>query len=385
MSITDRADELVSEAAAAPAAAPPKSGQGPQPTVGIAGLILVAIVFAVLGIVWSPQTSLVVLGPISTFALPALVVSAIWWGGWPFSRFGRAVSGLAHTIMIAAAGVILTGLGLLILGHLNMHGMFAANAAQQNSKGILTTFPFTVPIAATVFVTMLQLTFVSGKWPLHKMHTAASGIAAFVLSWVVGVAIYFLLTNWNSVPIAARSALGLRNGLGPMNAIDFTALLLCIVVYQMSFFVLFRGWPFAGIKSSGARLVASHLATIGGGWITFFVLLDGFKWQDPVIVGACGSTIAAIFVVAMLFETWPFQSEDPANNRLGSAVLVIAATGVIYFGLRALGHLTGTWVQAPVELWIGVSGLNYIAAVIILHYAVWGRWPLEPPMPPPES
>ncbi|NNN20249.1 MAG: hypothetical protein HKL84_10440, partial [Acidimicrobiaceae bacterium] len=70
---------------------------------------------------------------------------------------------------------------------------------------------------------------------------------------------------------------------------------------------------------------------------------------------------------------------------LGTSVLVIVVTGLLYFGLRGLGHATGTWNQAPVELWIGVSGLNYIAAVIILHYAVWGRWPLKPPMPPPSS
>ncbi len=384
MSITDNAGELASEASPVIAEAQEQVSRRSQPLVGVLGLVMVAIAFALLAMLWSPQTSLVILGPISTFALPVLVVSAIWWGGWPFARFGRPVSGLAHTAMIVVAGVVLAGVGLAVVGHFSVQGMFSSNAAQLNTKGVLTTFPFTVPIAATVFVTMLQLTFVSNKWPLHKMHTVSSGVAAFIFSWVVGVAIYFVVTNWNSVPVAARSALGLRNGVGPMNAIDFTALLLCIVVYQMSFFVLFRGWPFSGIKSAGARLVAGHMATIGGGWITFFVLLDGFKWQDPVIVGACGSIIGAIFLVAMLFETWPFDQEEPSSNRFGSAVLVVIVSGILYFALRALGHVSGTWSQAPVELWIGVCGLNYIAAVIILHYAVWGRWPLQPPMPPEE-
>ena len=382
MSITDNAGELASDVSVAAPDTHVEMVRGAQPMVGMLGLVIVVVVFALLSIVWSPQTSLVVLGPISTFALPVLVVSAVWWAGWPFAKFGRAVSGLSHTIMIAVLGVILTGLGLLIAGHFSLHGIFSANASELNSKGVLTTFPFTVPLAATVFVTMLQLTFVSNKWPFHKMRAASSGISAFVFSWVVGTAIYFLLTNWNSVPVPARAALGLRNGIGPMNAIDFTAMLLCIVVYQMSFFVLFRGWPFAGLKSSGARLVTSHLATIGGGWMTFFVLLDGFKWQDPVIVGVCGSIIASIFIVAMLFETWPFQGEDASENRFGSLVMVAVVTCVLYFLLRAIGHATGTWTQAPVELWIGVGGLNYIAAVIILHYAVWGRWPLEPPAPP---
>ena len=382
MSVTDSAENLTSDASVATPEVHEEAGQRSQPLVGVLGLLIVAVAFALLSTVWSPQTSLVVLGPISTFALPVLVVSAIWWGGWPFARYGRSVSGLGHTIMIAAVGVILTGVGLLIVGHFSVQGIFSSNASKLNSNGVLTTFPFTIPIAATVFVTMLQLTFVSNKWPLHRMRTVSSGISAFVFSWVVGTAIYFLVTNWNSVPAAARTALGIRNGIGPMNAIDFTAMLLCIVVYQMSFFVLFRGWPFTGIKSEGARLVASHLATIGGGWITFFVLLDGFKWQDPVIVGACGSIIGSIFLVAMLFETWPFEREDAASNRFGSAVLTVIVSCALYFGLRALGHATGTWSQAPVELWIGVCGLNYIAAVIILHYAVWGRWPLEAPKPP---
>ena len=383
MSIRNGTDEIISETSTASVAAPKEVSKRTQPMVGIGGLVIVAVAFALLGIIWSPQTSLVVLGPITTFALPVLVLSAIWWGGWPFAKFGRSVSGLANTVMIAAGGLILAGVGLLIIGHFNLHGIFSANAAKENSQGVLTTFPFTVPIAASVFVTMLQLTFVSGKWPLHKMRPISSGIAAFLLSWVVGTAVYFLATNWNAVPAAARSALGLRNGVGPMNAIDFTAMLLCIVVYQMGFFVLFRGWPFAGIKNSGGRLVASHLATIGGGWITFFILIDGFKWNDPIVVGVCGSIIAAIFLVGMLLETWPFNEEDPSGNRVGAAVLVVAVTGCLYFGLRALGHATGTWSQAPVELWIGVSGLNYIAAVIILHYAVWGRWPLKAPTPPP--
>ncbi|TAN25648.1 MAG: hypothetical protein EPN30_04830 [Actinomycetota bacterium] len=383
MSIKDGTGALTSEAPVASVAVPKQVSQRAQPMVGTIGLLIVAVVFVILGLVWSPQTSLVVLGPITTFALPVLALCAIWWGGWPFAKSGRSVSGLANTVMIVVIGLVLTGVGLLIVGHFNVKGIFSANAAAQNSKGVLTTFPFTVPIAAAVFVAMLQLTFVSGKWPLHKMRPASSGFAALLLSWVIGTAAYFLATNWNSVPVAARTALGIRNGVGPMNAIDFTALLLCIVVYQMGFFVLFKGWPFAGIKNTGARLIASHLGTIAGGWITFFVLLNGFKWHDPVIVGVCGSIIAAIFLVAMLFETWPFQDEEPSGNRLGAAILAVVVTCCLYFGLRALGQATGTWSQAPVELWIGVSGLNYIAAVVILHYAVWGRWPLEPPMPPP--
>lgn len=380
-------DEGHGSTSGAPAgsAAVPVNGLGRQPGVGAAGLLVVTGLLVLLGMVWSPQTSLVILGPISTFWLPVLVVSALWWAGWPFAKSGRRVAGPANTIMFVAAAIVLTGVGLLVVGHLNIHGMFSANAAQQNAKGVLTTFPFTVPLAAAIFVSMLQLTFVSGKWPLHKMRPIPSGIAALVLSWAIGIAAYYLATDWNAVPPAARSALGLRNGVGPMNAIDFTALLLCIVVFQMTFFVLFRGWPFTGIKHAGARLGASHIATIGGGWITFFVLLDGFAWKDPVIIGACGCIIAAIFVEAMLFETWPFQEEEPSATCLGVLVVAVAIACGLYFGLRALGHLTGTWTQAPVELWIGVCGLNYIAAVIILHYAVWGRWPLNPPVPPPGS
>jgi hypothetical protein len=52
----------------------------PQPGVGLAGLILVAVTLAVLAVVQGPQNSLLVLGPISTFWLPVLAASALWWG-----------------------------------------------------------------------------------------------------------------------------------------------------------------------------------------------------------------------------------------------------------------------------------------------------------------
>jgi hypothetical protein len=38
-----------------------------QPAVGLAGIAIVGAVFALLGVVWEPQLSLLVIGPISLF------------------------------------------------------------------------------------------------------------------------------------------------------------------------------------------------------------------------------------------------------------------------------------------------------------------------------
>src|ERR1700734_4476918 len=58
-----------------------------QPWAGVGGLLLATAGFFALALgTGSTATSLLVLGPISTCALPAVAVIAFWWNDWPGSR-----------------------------------------------------------------------------------------------------------------------------------------------------------------------------------------------------------------------------------------------------------------------------------------------------------
>ena len=146
-----------------PSSARPPGKALSQPWAGAIGLVIVLAVAAVLGIVPGLQRSLEVIGPASTFCLPVLAVAALWWKGWPFATLSRLAGGLATLGLIVASGVVLTAVGLAVTGNFQLSHLFgtAAEAAQ----GHMVTFPFTVPLAAFVFVTMLQLIFVCRQWP----------------------------------------------------------------------------------------------------------------------------------------------------------------------------------------------------------------------------
>ena len=80
-----------------------------QPWAGLGGLLLATAGFFALALgTGSTTTSLLILGPISTYALPAVAVIAFWWNDWPGARLTRPWTGLTDTILAAAAAVALT-------------------------------------------------------------------------------------------------------------------------------------------------------------------------------------------------------------------------------------------------------------------------------------
>jgi hypothetical protein len=68
--------------------------------------------------------------------------------------------------------------------------------------------------------------------------------------------------------------------------------------------------------------------------------------------------------------------------RLGLVMNALGMAFLTYYVLRAIGNTLATWTSPPVELFIGINSLNFIAPEVILVYAIWGRWPLPPPAPP---
>ena len=87
-----------------------------QPWIGIGGVLLAAVVFFALALgTGSTETSLLILGPMSTFALPAVAMIAFWWNDWPGSRLAAPWTGLTDTVLVAAAAVVLTIAGQAII------------------------------------------------------------------------------------------------------------------------------------------------------------------------------------------------------------------------------------------------------------------------------
>jgi hypothetical protein len=344
--------------------------------VGFLTLLMVGIGWYLLSIAFGAVRSLETITASSTFWLPVLVVVAAWWHGWPGclikSRPGAALVNLA---IFAVGALVLTGIAQVIAGKADFGAIFS-------SGGKFPTFPFLIPLAAAIFVTMLQLTFVCDRWPFDRMKPVPAGLCAFVLCWAIGLLLYFTVTNWNAIPAPARAAMGLRNPGGPVAALDFTGWLICLVPYQIIFFQLLDGWPFRGYASKLTRLVTSNVFVIGAGWLTFLLLHNLFRWSVPTIVGAMAMTAIGVNFTSMAFEDYPFHHEKPGLARLGLVMNVLGMALASFYILRAIGNAVATWTNPPIELWIGINGLNFIAPVVILVYAILGRWPLPAPPPP---
>ena len=96
-------------------------------------------------------------------------------------------------MIFIVAALVLTGIAQVIVGKADFGAIF-------HSGGTFPTFPFLIPLAATIFVAMLQLTFVCDRWPFERMKPIPAGLSAFVLCWAIGLLVYFTVVNWNFLP-----------------------------------------------------------------------------------------------------------------------------------------------------------------------------------------
>ncbi|MGK5740262.1 hypothetical protein [Micromonospora sp. URMC 103] len=352
---------------AGPSAPPPT-----QPTVGLAGLTFVVPLFFVLAFgAGDAESSLLVLGPLTTFALPVIAMIAFWWQDWPGSALRAGWSGFTDTVLAAAGGVALTVAAQAVVGRVDLRGVFFAHAGPAHSA----TFPVTLSLGAGAFVAILQLTLVSEGWPLRRFGRIGSGVAALALCWAVAVAAYLLLVNLDEVPAAVRGAGHLRNPGGPLPAAAYGALLIVLGVWQVILFVALRGWPFSRISRRGPRLLAGNAAVLAGTAVTFLLLREATGWRPNQISAAGGTVIAATLLVAMLFEGWPGTRLGPGPGRL----CVVLLAGLVAAALYAvLAWYAGriTFARATAEDWIALAALNFLATGVVLHVAVWRRWPV---------
>ena len=232
-----------------------------QPWVGLGGLVLSAVVFFALALgLGNTATSLLVLGPMTVFAVSGVAMIGFWWNDWPGSRLNKPWTGLADTALIVVGGVVLTIAGEAIIERPDIRAVFLATPG----NGAPTTFPATLALAGAIFTTMLQLSLVCERWPLNGFSPLKSGVAGLALSSAIGVGAYFLFVNIDFVPPAVRAAAGLHNPGGPVSALDFGIALIVVGVWQTVFFVVLRGWPVNLIGRRPLRLLAGNALVIGG-------------------------------------------------------------------------------------------------------------------------
>jgi hypothetical protein len=176
-------------------------------------LLLGAVVFFALALgLGSTEASLLVLGPLATFALPAVAMIAFWWNDWPGSQLTTPWTGLIDTVLVVAAALVLTIAGQAVVERSDLRGVFEASPG----PGVPATFPATLALAGAAFTAMLRFSPVCERWPLASLGRLRSGIAGLALAWGAGIGAYFLFVNLNAVPAAARAATGLRNPGGPI-------------------------------------------------------------------------------------------------------------------------------------------------------------------------
>jgi hypothetical protein len=339
-----------------------------QPGLGLAGVLFVlpvavALAFAMGG----PEQSLLILAPLSTFALPAIAMIAFWWNDWPGSRFRAPFAGLLDTLLVILSAVVLTTLAQLVVGRIDFRGIFDATPG----AGHPATFPATLPLAAAGFVAMLQLTLVSEGWPLRRFSPIPSGVAALAIAWAIALAGYLLFIDFHP-----RAGQGLHDRAGLVSGPEFGAWLVSLGVWQVLFFVALRGWPFSEMHRRWLRLLAGNVTVIGGGWLTYLAVHHVAGWENGTIAAVGGSVIASGLVVGMLFEGWPASRLTRVRGTLLTLAGVAVVAGALYALLASYAD-TVDWTKAEPEDWVSYVGLNAIGAGVILHVGIGLRWPFS--------
>ena len=336
-----------------------------QPWLGLAGLLLVVPVAVALAVGAGGDGSVLVLGPLVTYALPLVAMVAFWWEDWPGTRLRPSWSGWADTALIAAGAVALTGVGQALAGRLDPAALFDPSPG----RGHVPTFPVTLPLAGAAFVTMLQVTLVGEGWPLRRLPRVPAGVAALAFSWTMALIAALLLVE---VPAPAGSDVTARDG--PVPAVDFGAALVVIGAWQVVLYVVWRGWPLSSIERRGPRLSCAHLVVIGGGVLTY-VIGHAVLHIDPARVSAVAAClIAGGLVSGMLFDGWPDLRRGAGVGRAASLLVALAATVLlaILLGATAARLPLG---RATTDEWVAHAALNALGLAIILHVAIGRRWP----------
>jgi hypothetical protein len=330
-------------------------------------MLLVLPVAVALGIgAGGLQSSLRVLGPLSTFGLPVVAMIAFWWQDWPGTRLQAPLSGLLDTVLVIVGAVLLTLLGQLVVGHFDLRGVFDPITGPGHSP----TFPATMPLGGAFFVVILQVTLVTEGWPLRRLGRLACGPVALLAAWAIALTLYLLLVR---TPPKPGSGLYFRGG-GPLSGAEFGAVLTAIGLWQTWFYVAMRGWPFTRIVSRTVRLLLANVAVIAAGVLTCIILQTGLGLTPQTVSAVAGTVLTAVLLQGMLFDGLPRWADHPTRERLMTLAVITLVSAALYAALTALANLA-RWTTATPKEWVTYAGLNAIGLGVILHVGIGRRWP----------
>jgi hypothetical protein len=368
MTVTElAASNTVAPLSARPPISAPRESRRPaqpsQPALDLRGLLLVVPIATALAVGIGGDGSTFVLGPLVTYALPLVVMVAFWWEDWPGTRLQASWSGWADTALIAGGAVVLTGIGQVIAGGLDITGLFDPYPG----PGHVPTFPATMPLAGAAFVAMLQLTLVGEGWPLRRLPRLPAGLLAVAVSWAVALVVYFALVR---VDPPAGSDVIARHG--PVPGAELGAALVLIGAWQVLFYVVWRGWPFSTIATRAARLTSAHAVVLGGGILTYVIAHELLGLDTARIAAVAGCFVAAGLLFGMLFDDWLAG----LAARVERAALLLATLALSALLAGALSATADALHVARADEWVEHASLNALSTSIILHVAIGRRWPL---------
>ena len=147
-----------------------------------------------------------------------------------------------------------------------------------------------------------------------------------------------------------------------------------IALWQMLWYVALRGWPFARIRRIAPRLILGNGTVIASGW-ALYLLFDDAGWSPNQITAVCGTGIASVLMVSMLFEAWPAIKVTPLPGRTIAVLMIVALTALLCWVLPMLANAMGV-PAARDWSWTTHAALNSLSTAVILHVAVWRRWPV---------
>lgn len=339
-----------------------------QPRLGLSGVLVVAPVTLVLLVAAGGlEASLRLLDPLTTYALPVVVMISFWWEDWPGTRLRRG-AGWADVLVIAVAAVALTFLGQLVAsGHLNARGVLTAHPAATE----LAAYPATMPLAGAAFVAMLQLTLVGEGWPLRRLGRVSGGLTALALASAISVLLFETLVSTNPPPGS-----GYRTLSGPIAANRYGAAVLCVGAWQALFYISARGAPFQQIQRRPLRLLCAHIVVLVRGIGTYLVLAHVLGAPPDRVAAWAGCAITASVCWGLLAEGWPLDRPE-RHGGLPAVVIAALLAGVVFALFHAVA-VHARWHFASPDDWIAYAGANAVSGAVILHVAVGHRWPLAP-------
>jgi hypothetical protein len=273
---------------------------------------------------------------------------------------------LLDTILIVIGAVLLTLLGQLVVGHLDLRGVFSPTPAPGRSQ----TFPATMPLAGAFFVVLLQLTLVGEGWPLRRLGRIPSGPVALAVAWGIALTLHLLIVKAQP---KLGSGLYARRG-GVLSGAEFGAVLTAIGLWQVWFYIALRGWPFSAVGSRPSRLLIANSTVLGAGVLTYVGLHAAIGLAPSTTTAVTGSLLTAVLLQGLLFEGLPRSPDHPAWERVITTGIVVLLGAALYVLLTALAH-QAHWTTATPTEWVAYAGLNAIGLGVILHVAIGQRWP----------